>query len=65
MSKVVAIVSSPRHEGNSATIVDSIIDGAMGLSTNIISLHCLHTMLIHGCNACGACKVKGHCVTED
>jgi len=65
MSKVVAIVSSPRHEGNSATIVDSVIDGAMGLSTNIISLHCLHTMLIHGCNACGACKVKGHCVTED
>jgi multimeric flavodoxin WrbA len=65
MSKVVAIVSSPRHDGNSAAIVNSVIDGAMGLSTNIISLHCLQTMLIHGCSACGSCKSKGRCVTED
>ena len=65
MSKVVAIVSSPRRDGSSAAIVNSVIDGAMGLSTNIISLHCLHSMLIHGCNACNACKSKGQCVVED
>ncbi|MBR6203806.1 MAG: flavodoxin family protein [Candidatus Methanomethylophilaceae archaeon] len=65
MGKVVAIVSSPRAKGNSAALVDSVIDGAMGLSTNIIVLHSLHNMLIHGCNACGACKTKGECVIED
>ncbi len=65
MSKVVAIISSPRANGNSAALVDSVIDGAMGLSTNIIVMHSLHTMLIHGCNACMACKTKGCCVMED
>ena len=65
MSKVVAIVSSPRAKGSSAALVDSVIDGAMGLSTNIIVLHSLHTMLIHGCNACGLCKIKGECTMED
>ena len=65
MSKVVAIVSSPRAKGSSAALVDIVIDGAMGLSTNIIVLHSLHTMLIHGCNACGLCKIKGGCTMED
>jgi len=65
MSKVVAIVSSPRAKGSSAALVDSVIDGAMGLSTNIIVLHNLHTMLIHGCNACDICKIKGVCTMED
>ncbi|MBR4227373.1 MAG: flavodoxin family protein [Candidatus Methanomethylophilaceae archaeon] len=65
MSKVVAIVSSPRPKGNSAALVDSVIDGAMGLSTNIIVLHSLRTMLIHGCNACDTCKTKGVCTMED
>ena len=65
MGKVVAINSSPRAKGNSAALVDSVIDGAMGLSTNIIVLHCLHNLLIHGCNACGACKTKGECIIED
>ncbi len=65
MGKVVAIISSPRTKGNSAALVNSVIDGAMGLSTNIIVMHSLHTMLIHGCSACMACKTKGKCVMED
>ncbi len=65
MGKVVAIVSSPRAKGNSMAIVNSVIDGAMGLSTNMIVLHSLHTMLIHGCNACMACKTKNCCIIED
>ena len=65
MSKVVAIVSSPRVKGNSMAIVNSVLDGAMGLSTNMIALHSLHSLLIHGCCACMACKTKNRCVLED
>lgn len=39
MSIITAITSGPGVNGNNETIVNSIIDGAMGLSTNIINLY--------------------------
>lgn len=66
MSKIVAVVSSPRTKGNSNSIVDAITDGAMGLSTNIIKLHRLDRIRsLHGCKGCMNCKVKGQCVQDD
>lgn len=66
MGKVVAVMASPRSRGNSDMIVNSILDGAMGLSTNVIKLHRLDSLRsVHGCRACMACKSKGHCMQED
>jgi len=39
MARIVALVGSPNESGNTAAIVNSILDGAMGLSTNTIVYH--------------------------
>ena len=66
MGKIVAVLASPRTKGNSSAIVDAIMDGAMGLSTNVMKLHRLDNLRsIHGCRSCNACKSKGHCVQSD
>lgn len=66
MAKILAIVSSPRRGANSDVIVDAIIDGAMGLSTNEITLtHLDDLRFIHGCKACMGCKKDGKCVQND
>ena len=66
MGKIVAVLASPRTKGNSSAIVDAIMDGAMGLSTNVMKLHRLDNLRsIHGCRSCNACKSKGQCVQSD
>lgn len=39
MSKIVAVMGSANSKGNTAAAVDAILDGAMGLSTNLICYH--------------------------
>ena len=39
MARIVALVGSPNESGNTVAIVNSILDGAMGLSTNTIVYH--------------------------
>jgi multimeric flavodoxin WrbA len=66
MSNVVAIVSSPREKGNSGTAVNAILDGAMGLSTNIIQYYNLNSIRsFNGCDACGQCAEQKKCVLQD
>ncbi|MBQ8373593.1 MAG: flavodoxin family protein [Candidatus Methanomethylophilaceae archaeon] len=66
MGKIVAILASPRQKGNSFSIVDSILDGAMGLSTKVIKLHRLDSLRsFHGCRACMGCKPSCTCVQQD
>ena len=66
MSNIEAIVSSPRDKGNTGTLVNAILDGAMGLSTNIIKYYCLSNIRsYYGCDACGKCKAEGKCVQND
>lgn len=66
MSRIVAVVASPREEGNSNAIVDAILEGAMGLSTNIIDLYSLDGLrLVHGCRGCRVCKTSGRCAQDD
>ena len=61
-----SVLASPRTKGNSSAIVDAIMDGAMGLSTNVMKLHRLDNLRsIHGCRSCNACKSKGQCVQSD
>lgn len=66
MGKIVAILASPRQRGNSFFIVDAILDGAMGLSTNVIKLYRLDSLRsFHGCRACMGCNNSASCVQQD
>jgi len=66
MSKILAIVASPRKGGNCETIVNAITDGAMGLSPNVLDITNLNTLrFTNGCQACMGCKLTGSCVTKD
>ncbi len=66
MGHIVAILGSPRKDGNSSTIAYSAVDGAMGLSTNLIDIHELNQLnCVRGCQACEKCKQAGICVVRD
>lgn len=66
MSKILAVVASPRSDGNCVSIVNAITDGAMGYSTNVLEIVNLNTLRIMcGCQACMGCKITGYCVTRD
>ena len=63
-----ALLGSPRKDGNTASLLDSFIEGAesKGLSTKKVWLH---EKNITWCNACGYCKKDGigtgKCVHDD
>lgn len=66
MSKILAIVASPRKGGNCETIVDAITDGTMGLSLNVLDIINLNAFrFANGCQACMGCKLTGLCATND
>ncbi len=66
MSNIVAVMGSPNSEGNTASAVDAVLNGAMGLSTNIIKYHNISKMaFIHGCRHCHHCVYTGDCDVED
>ena len=66
MSKILAVIASPRKVGNCETIVNAITDGAMGLSPNVLDIIKLNDLrFTNGCQACMGCKLTGSCVTKD
>ena len=66
MSHIVAVDCSPRPNGSSARIGDAFLDGAMGLSTNTVSLHRLVKFKsIQDCHRCMICKGTGKCSIDD
>ena len=66
MSDIVAVFSSPRQNGNSCTLGKAVIDGTMGLSTNMIHVHRLNSKLsVHGCQNCAKCEDTPKCYIED
>jgi len=66
MGKIVAIACSPNPNGTSSHITDAFLDGAMGLSTNFITLHRLvKCKSIFDCRRGMKCKGKGMCVIND
>ncbi|HEY3426315.1 MAG TPA: flavodoxin family protein [Negativicutes bacterium] len=64
--KVLAIIGSPRKNGNTAAMVNAVCKGASlaGHKTEVIYLADLN---IHGCIACGACKTRSveYCAIND
>ncbi|VBB05331.1 nadph-dependent fmn reductase [Lucifera butyrica] len=62
--KVIAILGSPRKEGNSAVLAQEALKGAAsaGAETGIFFANELN---IKGCQACYACKKSGKCAIQD
>ncbi|MBE6528436.1 MAG: flavodoxin family protein [Thermoplasmata archaeon] len=66
MGKIVAVACSPKSNGSSSRITDAFLDGAMGLSTNFITLYRLSKFRsIQDCRRNMACKTSGKCVIND
>lgn len=66
MGKIVAVACSPKTNGSSSRITDAFLDGAMGLSTNFITLHRLSKFRsVRDCSRKMACKSAGKCVIND
>jgi multimeric flavodoxin WrbA len=62
--KVIGIVASPRKNGNTETLVQTVLDSAKenGHSTKKYNLNELQ---FAGCQACMYCKSHDHCKLED
>ena len=66
MSHIVAIDCSPRSNASTVRSEDAFLDGAMGLSTNTVSLHrLLKLKSIQDCRRCMLCKRTGKCSIDD
>ena len=65
MAKVLAINGSPRHDGNTAHMLGTVLEVCKnaGLDTE---LYQAGGRTVRGCLACGSCKKNpGRCVTDD
>ncbi len=63
--KIVAVLGSPRPNGNSTAIAQKLLETAnqLGAATEVYELN---TMDFKGCQGCGSCKTKtDYCVIED
>jgi len=63
--KIIAVLGSPRPQGNTATMTHWLLDaaGKLGAETQV---YLLNRMNFQGCQGCGGCKTKeDHCVVED
>ena len=62
MAKIVAILSNPIKDNNTDKLVDSIINGAVEMSTCEVYVHSLcECKYAHGCRRCMKCKETGKC----
>lgn len=67
MNKVLVVMGSPRRNGNSATLAQSVIAGAKNAGAEVESFY-LHGMDIKPCDACDACqtgKSRGCNISDD
>jgi multimeric flavodoxin WrbA len=63
--KIVGFIGSPRTKGNTATIVNEVLRGALKASAETKVFN-LNELGIHGCQACYKCQTpEGRCVQKD
>ncbi|MFA7621889.1 MAG: flavodoxin family protein [Aminobacteriaceae bacterium] len=62
--KCLALLGSPKKEGNTATLLASFIEGAASKGHSVKSVW-LQEKKILFCNACDFCKKTGMCVHQD
>ena len=64
LKRVIGIVGSPRRNGNTELIVDSIIEGAEEVGARSQKI-ILKDLKIGPCRACDVCTKTGSCVQQD
>ena len=64
MSKITAIIASPRKTGNCVAIVDKMVETAKAAG-NEVEVFYLNQIEAKGCQACMGCKKTGKCVRKD
>ncbi len=64
MKKIIAILGSPREEGNSDILLNSAIKGAESNGA-VVEKIIICDLQIAPCNACGGCWETGDCVIAD
>ncbi|WP_024621094.1 flavodoxin family protein [Metaclostridioides mangenotii] len=64
MTKILALVGSPRKGGNVDTIIDEIIKGAKSKDVEIKKIY-LNDLNIKGCQGCLYCRKNPTCIVDD
>ncbi|MEW6444140.1 MAG: flavodoxin family protein [bacterium] len=63
--KVIGFNASPRKSGNTAALVQTVLEGAESRGAEVRLVN-LNELRMKGCQACQGCKKKlGHCVQKD
>lgn len=62
---IAAIITSPRKNGNTATIVNAIAESAKKNGKTVETFYINSIADRKGCQACMGCKKAGHCVVKD
>ena len=63
--KIIALLGSPRPEGNSAVLAKAFLDACQSRGA-AVETHLLNKMQYKGCQACMSCKTKTEaCILED
>jgi multimeric flavodoxin WrbA len=65
MANIVAVISSPRKGGNSATITNAMVEAAKGKGHDVKVFNVAEFKDRRGCIACMGCKKAGRCVLKD
>jgi multimeric flavodoxin WrbA len=65
--KVLALLGSPRPAGNTATLMNSFLEGLSQPENTKISSYTLNDLKIEPCTACDAClgKIDRFCIIDD
>lgn len=64
MSRIIAIISSPRTGCNSETVVRAVAEGAEENGSNVRFVH-LKDLELNPCEACNYCKKNDRCIQKD
>jgi len=62
--KVLGIIGSPRKSGNTAQLVEEVLDGARERGARVKKVF-LGQLKFRPCIACNTCKTKGACIHRD
>jgi len=62
--RVLGIVCSPRKEGNTARLVEAVLDGARGRGAETDVFH-FRNLRVNPCRVCNDCEATGKCSQED
>lgn len=65
MSKIAAIIASPRKNGSGSTIVNKMVDTLKDAGNDVQTFYMNQLEDIRGCQACMGCKKAGKCIRKD